>query len=215
MRFSVRREDRRNLAVGFIGLLAIMAAHSVMETARDTLFLTSLPADHLPRAYLAIAVLAILELKIHEQVLRHVQDRRLLLSASLVFGAIVTLGFWGLLERLGAWAPFGFYVWTGLLITVVLIQFWLLLDDAVTVTQAKRIFPAIAAGGVVGATLGSLLSEGVLRLAPPIALVFTAAAVLALAGATPFLWQTSTGAHADRRGPSLGLRFAGFFGTAI
>ena len=207
MRFSVRREDRRNLAVGFIGLLAIMAAHSVMETARDTLFLTSLPADHLPRAYLAIAVLAILELKIHEQVLRQVRDRRLLLSASLVFGAIVTLGFWGLLEELGAWAPFGFYVWTGLLITVVLIQFWLLLDDAVTVRQAKRIFPAIAAGGVFGATLGSLLSEGVLRLAPPIALVFTAATVLALAAATPFLWQVSSAAAVEpprsERGPAL------------
>ena len=195
------------MAVGFIGLLAIMTAHSVMETARDTLFLTSLPADHLPRAYLAIAVLAILELKVHERVLRHVRDRRRLLSASLVFGALVTLGFWVLLDELGAWAPFGFYVWTGLLITVVLIEFWLLLDDAVTVTQAKRIFPAIAAGGVTGATFGSLLSEGVLRLAPPIALVFTAATVLALAGATPFLWRMSSAATTDQSrsepGPSL------------
>ena len=193
--------------MGFIGLLAIMAAHSVMETARDTLFLTSLPADHLPRAYLAIAVLAILELKFHEQVLRHVRDRRLLLSASLVFGAIVTLGFWALLDELGAWAPFGFYVWTGLLITVVLIEFWLLLDDAVTVTQAKRIFPAIAAGGVTGATLGSLLSESVLRLAPPVALVFTAAVVLALAATTPILWKTSNAPIAEppssERGPAL------------
>ena len=207
MRFSVRREDRRNLAVGFVGLLAIMTAHSVMETARDTLFLTSLPASHLPRAYLAIAVFAILELKVHEQVLRHVRDRRLLLSASLIFGAIVTLGFWALLDELGAWAPFGFYVWTGLLITVVLIEFWLLLDDAVTVTQAKRIFPAIAAGGVTGATLGSLLSEGVLRLAPPVALVFAAATVLALASATPFLWTLSSSASVEQPaaepGPSL------------
>ena len=198
MRFSVRREDRRNLAVGFIGLLAITTAHSVMETARDTLFLTSLPAEHLPRAYLAIAVLAIVELKIHEQVLRRVRDRRRLLSASLVFGALVTLGFWALLEELGSWAPFGFYIWTGLLITVVLIEFWLLLDDAVTVRQAKRIFPAIAAGGVTGATFGSLLSEGVLRLASPLALVFTAAAVLALAGATPFLWKSRSVAPTDQ-----------------
>jgi len=207
MRFSIRREDRRNLAVGFVGLLAIMAAHSVMETARDTLFLTSLPADHLPRAYLAIAVLAILELKIHEQVLRHVRDRRTLLAASLIFGSLVTLGFWALLDDLGVWAPFGFYVWTGLLITVVLIEFWLLLDDAVTVTQAKRIFPAIAAGGVTGATLGSLLSEGLLRVAPPIALVFAAAVVLALAAGTPFLWKISSVAVSDQPasepGPSL------------
>ncbi len=197
MRFSVRREDRRNLVVGFVGLLAIMAAHSVMETARDTLFLTSLPASYLPRAYLAIALLAILELKVHERVLRHVRDRRMLLAASLVFGSLVTLGFWALLEDMGAWAPFGFYVWTGLLITVVLIEFWLLLDDAVTVTQAKRIFPVIAAGGVTGATLGSLLAEGLLRVAPPIELVLAAAVISMLAAATPFLWKIPSDAMAD------------------
>ena len=77
MRFAFRREDRRNLIVGFVGLMAIMTAHSVMETARDTLFLTSLPATDLPRAYLAIALLAILELKVHERVLPHVRDRRI------------------------------------------------------------------------------------------------------------------------------------------
>jgi AAA family ATP:ADP antiporter len=197
MRFSIRREDRRNLAVGFVGLLAIMTAHSVMETARDTLFLTSLPATHLPRAYLAIALLAILELRVHERLLRHVRDRRKLLSASLVFGSLITLGFWALLEDMGAWAPFGFYVWTGLLITVVLIEFWLLLDDAVTVTQAKRIFPAIAAGGVAGATLGSLLAEGVLRVASPAELVLAATVILALASATPFLWKIRGEAAAD------------------
>ncbi|MGB8223105.1 MAG: Npt1/Npt2 family nucleotide transporter [Polyangiales bacterium] len=205
MRFSVRREDRRNLTVGFLGLLAITAAHSVMETARDTLFLTSLPATHLPRAYLAIALLAILELKLHDHLLRRVRDRRMLLAVSLLFGSLVTLGFWGLLDELGAWAPFGFYVWTGLLITVVLIEFWLLLDDAVTVTQAKRIFPVIAAGGVTGATLGSLLAEGLLRVVSPIGLVVAAAAILALAGITPFLWnvprdtQMETSASEPRR----------------
>jgi AAA family ATP:ADP antiporter len=207
MRFSIRREDRRNLAVGFVGLLAIMTAHSVMETARDTLFLTSLPATHLPRAYLAIALLAILELKVHERVLRHVRDRRTLLAASLAFGSLVTLGFWGLLDEMGAWAPFGFYVWTGLLITVVLIEFWLLLDDAVTVTQAKRIFPAIAAGGVTGATLGSLLAEGLLRVASPLELVLAATVILALASSTPFLWKMPSDAATDQpsseRGRSL------------
>ncbi|MBW1874988.1 MAG: HEAT repeat domain-containing protein [Deltaproteobacteria bacterium] len=197
MRFSIRREDRRNLAVGFVGLLAIMTAHSVMETARDTLFLTSLPATHLPRAYLAIALLAILELEVHERVLRQIRDRRTLLAASLLFGSLVTLGFWALLDDLGAWAPFGFYVWTGLLITVVLIEFWLLLDDAVTVTQAKRIFPAIAAGGVIGAMLGSLLAEGLLRVASPIELVFAAAIILTLTSATPFLWKMPRDASAD------------------
>jgi len=207
MRFAVRREDRRNLIVGFVGLMSIMTAHSVMETARDTLFLTNLPATELPRAYLAIALLAIVELKIHERLLTHVRDRRMLLAASLFFGALVTLGFWALLDELGAFAPFGFYVWTGLLITVVLIEFWLLLDDAVTVTQAKRIFPAIAAGGVTGAMLGSALSEGLLRVASPTELVLMAAGILVVAACTSFLWNVGDTQRIPtaERSPSLRL----------
>lgn len=207
MRFSVRREDRRNLIVGFVGLMTVMTAHSVMETARDTLFLTNLPAADLPRAYLAIALLAIVELKLHERLLPQVRDRRILLAASLFFGSLITFGFWALLDELGPWAPFGFYVWTGLLITVVLIQFWLLLDDTVTVTQAKRIFPAIAAGGVSGAMLGSLLAEGLLRISPPSGLVLLAASILAIAAGTAFLWkapeQPGPELAASERGPSL------------
>ncbi len=195
MRFAVRREDRRNLIVGFVGLMSIMTAHSVMETARDTLFLTSLPATELPRAYLAIALLAILELEVHARVLPYVRDRRTLLAASLFFGSLITFAFWALLEDLGAWAPFGFYVWTGLLVTVVLIEFWLLLDDAVTVTQAKRIFPAIAAGGVTGAMLGSALSEGLLRLTSPDGLVLMAAGILGAAAGTAFLWRVGDARH--------------------
>ncbi len=201
MRFSVRRTDRRNLAVGVIGLLTIMTAHSVMETARDALFLARLPATQLPWAYLAIALLAIVELKLHERAMRRIRDRRMLLRVSLLFGAAVTFGFWALLEQLGPWAPFGFYVWTGLLITVVLIQFWLLLDDAVTVTQAKRIFPAIAAGGVTGAMLGSLLSATLLRVVEPPTLVVVASGILVLAAATATLWRASPASNVGSIAP--------------
>jgi len=206
MRFSMRKGDRRDLIAGFVVLMTIMVAHAVMETARDTLFLTRLPATALPRAYLAIAILAIVELEVHERVLRHVRDRRILLAASLIFGSLITLGFWALLGALGPWAPFGFYVWTGLLITVVLVEFWLLLDDAVTVTQAKRMFPAVAAGGVAGAMLGSALAEGVLRLADPDALVALGAAILAIAAGAAFSWKV--GVHEAEEpttepGPSL------------
>ena len=197
MRLSVRREDRRNLFVGFVGLLAIMTAHAIMETARDALFLTRLPATQLPWAYLMIALLAIVELNVHRRVMRRIRDRRALLAATLLGGAVVTLGFWTLIEELGPWAPFGFYVWTGLLITIVLIQYWLLLDDAVTVTQAKRIFPAIAAGGVTGAMLGSFASDTLLRVTNPAGLVVSASLVLAVASATPFLWKVQSGVTAE------------------
>ncbi|MDH3623149.1 MAG: hypothetical protein OEQ49_04695 [Myxococcales bacterium] len=191
--FSIRREDYRNLAVGFVSLLVIMTAHAILETARDALFLASLPATELPWAYLAIAVLATIALRLQQRLLPNVRDRRVLLSICLLASALVTLGFWFLINSIGPWSLLAFYAWTGLLITVVLIQYWLLLADSVTVTQAKRIFPPIAAGGVVGAILGAFISDVLLRVIDPHGLLLAGATVLAVGAVTPFLWKTQGG----------------------
>lgn len=187
--FSIRPEDRRNLAVGFISLLVIMTAHAILETARDALFLAGLPATDLPWAYLAIAVLVTIELQLHQRLLPVFRDRRVLLAMSLFGGALVTLVFWFFMRSVGPWSLLAFYVWTGLLITVVMIQFWLLLGDSVNVTQAKRIFPPIAAGGAVGAILGAFLADVLLYMIDPQDLLVAAALVLAAGATTPFLWK--------------------------
>ena len=62
---GIRREDRRDTMVAFCTLAVILAAHSMLETARDTLFLTKLPANYLPLAYIGIAGLALIVSKIN------------------------------------------------------------------------------------------------------------------------------------------------------
>ena len=57
--FDVRPEEYRNCIGGFITLFGIMAAHSLMEIARDALFLATLPATKLPAIYMGIAVLSL------------------------------------------------------------------------------------------------------------------------------------------------------------
>jgi len=191
--FSIRPEDHRNLAVGFVSLLVIMTAYAILRTARDTLFLAGLPATDLPWAYLAIAVLVTIELQLHQRLLPIFRDRRVLLSMSLLVGALVTLGFWFFMDSIGPWSLLAFYVWTGLIITVVMIQFWLLVGDSVTVTQAKRIFAPITAGGGVGAILGAFLSDVLLRMIDPQGLLVAGAAVFAGGAVMPFLWKGQHG----------------------
>lgn len=167
----------------------MMAAHALTETARDALFLSGLDADQLPYAYLAIAGLAALVVRVNQKMLARSQDKRLLLAGSLGFAAVVDVAL-GIAEIQGPAALFGLYVWTGLVATVVVVQFWLLLDDVVTVTQAKRIFGPVAAGGVVGALLGSFLAERVLSFgADPHSLLVGAGALLAFAACVPFAWK--------------------------
>ncbi|MBC7173475.1 MAG: hypothetical protein H5U40_13630, partial [Polyangiaceae bacterium] len=69
--------------------------------------------------------------------------------------------------------------------TVVTVQFWLLLHDAVTVTQAKRVYGPIAAGGVAGALLGALFARGLVEWAEPKHLLLLSAVLWYAAAALP------------------------------
>ena len=90
----IRREDRRNLVIGFTTLMMVMGAHALGETARDTLFLSGLSAESLPWAYLAIAGLALIVVRVNQWALNHVRDKRRLLSATMLASGVIDIGFW-------------------------------------------------------------------------------------------------------------------------
>ncbi len=206
---SLRRDDRRSLLVGFLSLFGIMTAHTILETARDTLFLSALPATQLPWAYLAIAVFAAIELRLLNKWVQRVEDKRRVLSASLFAGASITALFWPLVDTQATWVPMALYIWTGLLITVVVVQFWLLIASSVTVTQAKRIYAPVTAGGVLGAVFGALVAETLLRVAYPPDLLLASAAVMVLTATTAYLWKPADmvpAAAAERASRRYGLR---------
>jgi ATP/ADP translocase len=56
---DVRPEERRLTATAFLVLFGILAAHTILETARDALFLARLPPSQLPWMYLAMAAIAV------------------------------------------------------------------------------------------------------------------------------------------------------------
>ena len=88
---NVRQEERTTVLVALSGLFLIIAALAVLETARDSLFLTSLPASRLPWMYLGIALGAVIVLQL-QAILPIGHDNRRILSAFLVFSALVALG---------------------------------------------------------------------------------------------------------------------------
>ncbi|NNL85250.1 MAG: hypothetical protein HKP27_06335 [Myxococcales bacterium] len=172
--------DEKALAHRAIALLAlVIAGHTLLETARDALFLVDLPAASLPRTYLAIAFLALL--------LGALQRRLGVLASgggltsSLAIGAVGTCGFWWMLEARTPSILHGLYIWTGVLATLVVVQFWLRLAEFFDVTRAKVVFVAAAAGGLVGAVAGSALANVVVWVSEPRTLVVAAAAAFAAA----------------------------------
>lgn len=181
---GIARSNRRDVLVAFSVLFGILTSHSMLETARDALFLASVPATRLPWVYLAIAGLALGVVWLNDRALARLPPRRLLVGTLLV-AAAVTSGFWFVGDRAGTGALYAFYIWTGLLATVVVAQFWILLSDRFDVSSAKRAYAVIAAGGLLGATVGSAGAGALLTFTGPRVLLLVAPAVLVLTAFVP------------------------------
>jgi hypothetical protein len=170
--------ERATVLRATAALCAIVAAHAVRETARDAIFLASLPARSLPWAYLAIAVLTLAAGAASGGLRRRVSHLRLL-EITLLLGAAIDVGFWWLAASKHPGVLFSLYVWTGLLSTALVAQFWLLLVGVIDVGQAKRLFPWIGAGGLAGAAIGSTAAAGLLLFTSTRALILAAAGITA------------------------------------
>ncbi len=173
--------ERRAAGAAFATLGLVLAAHSILETARDALFLRSLPATQLPWVYLIIAVLA-LAITAFESALARGLKRLDLLSYFLFAAAVLTAALWAAADFVSLASIWALYVWTGVFGTLATIHFWLSIGAAFTVTQAKRIFGLVGAGALGGAIVGSTLARVMVAFTPTRELVLLAAGCILLAG---------------------------------
>jgi ATP/ADP translocase len=172
---DVRPEERPLTAIAFLVIFGVLAAHTILETARDALFLARLPPSQLPWMYLAMAAMAVTLSNWSTRTLRGPRA----LASLLAVCAAGTLLFWWTASSLGAWTLRALYVWTGLVSTLAAVQFWLVVSEIYTITQAKRVYPVIGLGSLLGAVAGGGLARLVSAHVDPRHLLLLSAAVLA------------------------------------
>ncbi len=183
-RWDLSRDEKRNVAGAFLTLGGFMAGHALLETARDSLFLSRLPASELPWVYLAIALISLLLTRYHRRLVVLFAARNelsLWLSAS----GLVTLLFWLMVGRVGPWVYYALYVWSGVLVTLVGVRFWTLLGGLFNLTRAKHVFALIGTGSVVGAILGSFVAVVLATYLPARHLLLASAGLLLLSAPLP------------------------------
>jgi AAA family ATP:ADP antiporter len=175
--------NRRYVAAAALTLFGLLAGHTVLEVARDSVFLTRLSAAELPFTYLMIAFVAAIAAEL---------DRRLperygkhLPRLTLIGGALLAIAFQFFLGTDARWAPHAFYVCTGTIATLAVAQFWRLLPDLFTVSEAKRLYGAIAAIGSLGAISGAGLAALALRFLEPRGLLWIGAAIFLITALVP------------------------------
>jgi AAA family ATP:ADP antiporter len=106
----------------------------------------------------------------------------------LLLFAVVTLAFWRFGSFANRWTLRALYVWTGLVGTLAGLQFWLVLGEFYTVTQAKRLYKVVGAGSVLGAVAGAAVARAIAASFPAGQLVLASAVAMALTAVGPALW---------------------------
>src|SRR5204862_8098268 len=140
--------------------------------ARDALFRSKFAPVRLTLVYALLAVLSLAAGTASSALAARFGHRAALVASLLSSACFVALIFFCPLTPP---AVFVLYLGSGLIGTVLTLEFWMLAGPLFTVAQGKRLFGLIAAGGVLGAATGGGLAALVLRAVPTPALLVLAA----------------------------------------
>ncbi len=147
----------------FFVLLLTIAGHTLLETARDALFLAKLPAKMLTLVYVSVAVGMLLITPLNVRLTRRAGARNALV-VSLLLVAFVTV--WFRTRVPSAAVVFALYVFGTLSATLLIGQFWQLVGSLFSAAQSRRLFGPLASGGVLGAIAGAAVAPALLEVTP-------------------------------------------------
>ncbi len=175
---DLREGEARPAAQAFFALFFTIAAHTILETARDALFLSKLPARELNVVYIAIAGLTFVVGALTARMALRFGERNALL-ASIVVAAIATtvLHFLPSTPRVALIL----YVFSGLLGASLVPQFWLLAARMFTASQGRRLFGVFAASGTLGGVAGAGAAAAILRVTSITTLLLLSSTLLVFA----------------------------------
>jgi len=125
----------------------------LLKPLRDSLFLSEVGAAELPFVFMLVAVVVAPVSLLYERAGRSLRIGRLVYGVTL-FLVVNLVGLRFLIATGAVWVHALLYVWVSMYGVLVTSQFWLLANAVVDVTQAKRIFPLLSLGAILGAVAG-------------------------------------------------------------
>lgn len=151
-----RRELPLTLALALLQF-GIITAFTVVRTTRDALFLSELPARHMPWLNMTLAVIATGVALIMARLGRRYGSRQIFVGA-LVVSAAGFLAFLGLARTARHAAAYGLYVWSGVYGLLLVAQFWSMAAERVNSRRARQLYAVIGAGGILGGLVGGTVA---------------------------------------------------------
>jgi len=141
----------------FIYLTLALASFTIARAVRDSLFLNHYDAMDLPYAYIAVAVFIGLLVSVYVKLSNRIKHS-VLISGTLLFFICNVFVLWWLIHIQWVAVAFIFYIWASIFGIIITAQVWTLASMTLNTRQARRLFPLIGSGGILGGFLGGLLA---------------------------------------------------------
>jgi AAA family ATP:ADP antiporter len=157
---NLERGEELPVSLLFLYLTTALAAFIIAKAVRDSLFLEQFSARSLPYAYIGVALVIGLVVSVYVRLASRIRQTTLISGTLVFFIFNVLLLWWGVRVQ---WAPIAgiFYVWTNIFGIIITVQVWTVASSTLDTRQARRLFPLIGSGGILGATLGGMVAAGV------------------------------------------------------
>ncbi|MBI1941574.1 MAG: hypothetical protein HYS33_08725, partial [Acidobacteria bacterium] len=159
LRTFLNLERGEELPAGLLFLYLTLALTTVViaKTSSKALFLTRFSALDLPYVYIAIAILIGFVISVYVRVSSRVNQLGLISGTLGFFTASAVLLGWAI--RAG-WSPVAavYYVWTSIFAALITTQVWTAANSVLNLRQAKRLFPLISSGGILGGVTGGAVA---------------------------------------------------------
>jgi AAA family ATP:ADP antiporter len=158
----IREGEGRPLSLLFSYLTLIFTAYVISKAIRDALFLDRFGAANLPYVYVGVAALIAVVVALYIRLsVRFSQP--ILVCATLVFFMANALLMWWAVRAEWKLISVAYYMFVNIFGIVVTAQVWTLATTVLSTGQARRLFPLLCSGGVLGSMLGGAIATAGVR----------------------------------------------------
>ncbi|MBX9688959.1 MAG: hypothetical protein K2X27_19785 [Candidatus Obscuribacterales bacterium] len=158
---NVHKDERLVTSLLFLWQFLFICVYYVLRPIRRGLFLDGLGNDWMPLVYIGTALVTAAVVWLYSK-FSHL-PRKTLISSVYGFFAVNLLAWWQIFQNESRIASGVFWVWLDVFSIMGVTLFWMYANDVFNSDRAKRLFGILAAGGGLGAVLGSSITAGLVN----------------------------------------------------
>ena len=163
---QIKKDERKLVFILFVQFFAVVATSITGSSARDAFFLNLFDRSYLPLMFVAIAVTMVIVINVYKRVTAGRDIIQVMTIGGVIFAAtlfIIQISLSRLFTMFAAgesindlpekWLIPFLFVFMEVIVSLSILQFWMLAGEVFDARQAKRLFSVLGAGGSVAGML--------------------------------------------------------------